>query len=506
VDGSGKIAVSLAPLQFAVWKAAAPLAALEKGPGVSIMTLTEGTTLQFPLQEKDGHTFPVRQEIRAEVTGSDGVAEVTFTMTRASRPGQSELLGTDDAAPYRVFWRPPADLAPGEELSFVATVDDLRGHRAAARVGGIKLAAGTPVFGQKGALVPSFREMPPAVVSVSSGAALTLSARAEGTGSIEYQWLHNGAEIPGATNPVYAVAHASAAYAGEYRLLAHNPAGTAISAATTVAVSAAGRIEKHAAFPSRQVAAREIDVWLPPGYDENLAERYPVLYMHDGQNIFDPTTSYGGNSWEIDRAMCRLIQSGKTRGAIIVGIWNTGMGRFPEYMPRKAALGDSVSLYVGGPSMPAKAINSDAYLKYLVEELKPFIDHAYRTKPDAPNTLIMGSSMGGLISAYAMAEYPAVFGGAGCVSTHLPAGDGAMVDYLAKHLPAPGANRWYFDYGTATLDALYEPFQQRADAVMKAAGYTEGRDWVTRKFPGAEHSEKSWRERVEIPLSFLLGL
>jgi predicted alpha/beta superfamily hydrolase len=117
----------------------------------------------------------------------------------------------------------------------------------------------------------------------------------------------------------------------------------------------------------------------------------------------------------------------------------------------------------------------------------------------------MGSSMGGLISAYAVAEYPAVFGRAGCVSTHLPAGDGAMIDYLAKHLPAPGANRWYFDYGTATLDALYEPFQQRADAVMKAAGYTEGLDWITRKFPGAEHSEKSWRERVEIPLTFLLA-
>ena len=80
-----------------------------------------------------------------------------------------------------------------------------------------------------------------------------------------------------------------------------------------------------------------------------------------------------------------------------------------------------------------------------------------------------------------------------------------MIRYLAQHLPKPGANKFYFDYGTLTLDALYEPYQLKLDAVMRAAGYTAGRDWVTRKFPGAEHSEKSWRERVDIPLKFLLG-
>ena len=110
-----------------------------------------------------------------------------------------------------------------------------------------------------------------------------------------------------------------------------------------------------------------------------------------------------------------------------------------------------------------------------------------------------------LISAYALCEYPEVFGGAGCVSTHWPTGDGAVIGYLAQHLPKPGAHKFWFDYGTATLDALYEPFQQRADAVMKVAGYTEGRDWITRKFEGAEHSEKSWRARVDQPLAFLLG-
>jgi predicted alpha/beta superfamily hydrolase len=154
--------------------------------------------------------------------------------------------------------------------------------------------------------------------------------------------------------------------------------------------------------------------------------------------------------------------------------------------------------------MPTAGISSDAYLKFIVTEVKPFIDRTYRTQPDAAHTSVMGSSMGGLISVYAICEYPQVFGGAGCVSTHFPAGNGAVIDYLARSLPKPGANKFWFDYGTKTLDALYEPFQQRADAVMTAAGYTAGRDWITRKFEGAEHSEKSWRERVELPLEFLL--
>jgi glycosidase/predicted alpha/beta superfamily hydrolase len=505
-DAHGQVAVSLAPLQFAVWAATAPLTPTAQGPAVAITAPAGGAELKFPLREKDGHAFPVRQEIHAEVTGGDGVAEVTFTLTRASRPGQAELLGTDDAAPYRVFWRPPADLAPGEELAFTATVDDLRGHRTAARAGGIKVAAGTPAFGQKGALTPVLKETPPPNLTVAGGAALTLAVRAEGTGSFEYQWLHDGAEIAWATGATYSVPQVSAAYAGEYRVLVHNPAGTSISPPTLVTVTGAGRVEKQVSFLSRFVAPREIDVWLPPGYDENPAERYPVIYMHDGQNLFDPTISYGGRSWEVDRAMCRLIQAGKTRGAIIVGIWNTGATRAAEYMPQKAVATGEVQLAPGMPALPASAIQSDAYLKFLVGELKPYIDRTYRTQPEAVHTSIMGSSMGGLISAYAIAEYPDVFGGAGCVSTHWPAGDGIAIDYFAKHLPRPGRHRLYFDFGTATLDAGYEPYQQRMDAALRAAGYTENKDWTTRKFPGAEHSEKSWRARVEIPFLFLLGM
>ena len=505
-DAAGAVRVTLAPLQFAVWRAAAMQPAPSGPPQIALVNPAGGATLGFTTREVDGLIFPSRREIRAEVSGGDSVAEVTFAMARASRPGQFELLGTDDAPPYRVFWEPPPDLAPGEELEFIATANDLRGHCAVAHIGGIKVAASTISFGIHGAKTPRFIHPAPAAVTVPAGAALTLSVQADGTGPFEYQWLRDGEAIAGATAATYSATQAGAVNAGEYRVLVHNLAGTSISSATTGSVTAAGRIERHPAFPSRFVAPREVDVWLPPGQEANSGQHYPVIYMQDGQNIFDPAIGFGGGSWEVDRALCRLQQAGKTRGAIIVGVWNTGLGRFPEYMPRKAANGDQLTILPGSPPLPTASIQSDAYLKFLVTELKPFIDRTYCTQPDTAHTFIMGSSMGALISAYAMAEYPETFGGAACISTHWPAGDGAVIDYLAKHLPAPGAHKFYFDYGTETLDASYEPFQQRMDAVMKSAGYTEGRDWVTQKFPGAEHSEKSWRQRVEVPLQFLLGL
>ncbi|MBI2517305.1 MAG: hypothetical protein HYV95_10360 [Opitutae bacterium] len=504
-DAAGTVRVTLAPLQFALWRAEAALPVPATAPQIALVTPAAGAALTFNSREVDNIVFPSRREIRAEVTGNDGLAEVTFALTRSSRPGQYELLGTDDAAPYRVLWTPPADLAPGEEISFVATVNDLRGHRTAARVDHVTIAPGKAVFGIPGSQTPRLTASAPASVTVAAGAPLSLSAQAEGTGPLEYQWLHDGENIPGATAATYTVPEAAAAHAGQYRVLVHNLAGTTLGSETTVTVTGAGRIVKHPSFPSQFIAARNVDVWLPPGYDANSGERYPVVYLHDGQNIFDPATSYGGVPWSVDTAMLRLIAAGKTRGAIIVGVWNNGEQRLAEYMPRKAVTGDTLLLYPGGPTLATHTIKSDGYLEFLVRELKPFIDRTYRTLPDREHTSVMGSSMGGLISAYALLEYPDVFGGAGCVSTHWPVGEGCVVDYIAKHLPAPGTHKIYYDFGTATLDALYEPFQLRVDALMRAAGYTAGRDWLTKKFPGAEHSEKSWRVRVDQPLEFLLA-
>ena len=265
-----------------------------------------------------------------------------------------------------------------------------------------------------------------------------------------------------------------------------------------------GTVKRHENFNSKYVDPRHVDVWLPPGYEQNSAARFPVIYMHDGQNLFDPKTSYTGIDWGVDETLTRLIAAGKTRAAIVVGVWNTPK-RALEYMPQQAATGAGVRFLKDAPELPREQIISDNYLKFLVEELKPFIDATYRTLPGRADTFIMGSSMGGLISAYAMSQYPEVFGGAGCLSTHWVAGDGAVIAYLKQHLPDARTHKFYFDYGTETLDASYEPYQQKMDAVMRQAGYHAGKNWVTRKFVGAEHAEKAWRARVDIPLTFLLG-
>jgi predicted alpha/beta superfamily hydrolase len=255
-------------------------------------------------------------------------------------------------------------------------------------------------------------------------------------------------------------------------------------------------------FPSQFVSARNVDVWLPPSYAQNPGKRFPVLYMHDGQNLFDSATSYGKIPWGVDKAMMRLAKRGSTREAIIVGVWNTPK-RYAEYMPQKAVPNGSLA-GLGYIRATEGTIVSDAYLKFLVTELKPFIDSTYRTLPDRASTFVMGSSMGGLISAYALCEYPNVFGGAACVSTHFPAGNGIVIEYLKTHLPDPKTHKIYFDYGTKTLDSLYEPYQKTMDAAMKQAGYTKNKNWVTKKFTGAEHSENSWSKRVDMPLTFLL--
>lgn len=264
-----------------------------------------------------------------------------------------------------------------------------------------------------------------------------------------------------------------------------------------------GRLIRHVGFPSHHVPARPVDVWLPPGYDG--ARPYPVLYMHDGQNLFDPALAYGGVTWGVAEAMAQLVAAGIVPPTIIVGVWNAGERRWQEYLPQRpfaTPAGQRVLANIDPEKMPG-APCSDAYLRFLVTEVKPFINQTYATQPERENTFIMGSSMGGLISLYALCEYPDQFAGAGCVSTHWPAVDGVLPELL-KLLPASGRHRLYFDFGTEELDAQYEPFQQQADALVAAAGYIQGQDWVTHKFPGANHSEQAWQQRVHIPLTFLL--
>ncbi|QRN84018.1 alpha/beta hydrolase [Chloroflexota bacterium] len=262
-----------------------------------------------------------------------------------------------------------------------------------------------------------------------------------------------------------------------------------------------GTLYRYENFPSQHISPRNVDVWFPNGY-ANSKDGLPVIYMHDGQNLFDPSLAFGGVDWSVDEVISSLIDANRIPPVIVVGIWNTA-DRWEEYMPQKPMEQSSIIRthfreYSSGDPI------SDHYLNFLVDELKPFIDSTYPSLNDRQHTFIMGSSMGALVSLYALETYPLVFGGAACISTHWLAGMSPLVDSLGENLPTPGKHRFYFDYGTLTLDEGYEPYQQRMDEHLENAGYSRGKDWLTYKFEGAAHDEYSWKKRLYIPLEFLL--
>lgn len=281
----------------------------------------------------------------------------------------------------------------------------------------------------------------------------------------------------------------------------------------------AGSIVRHSNFPSSFVASRNVDVWLPDGY--STSKKYAVLYMQDGQMLFDRTITWNKLAWDVDDVATKLLQEGKLNNFIVVGIWNNGEKRHHEYFPQKAFESLSVieKTMISEQLMAAKRTqtyfepNSDNYLRFLVKELKPFIDSAYATLPSRVHTFIAGSSMGGLISMYAICEYPKVFGGAACISTHWPGIfstnnnpiPNAFLKYLQNNLPNPATHRIYFDCGDATLDSLYPPLQKKVDMVMIMKQYNN-KNWITSYFTGGvAHSEKDWNFRLHHPLLFLLG-
>jgi len=241
-------------------------------------------------------------------------------------------------------------------------------------------------------------------------------------------------------------------------------------------------------FSSSYVDSRDIFVWLPPSYHRQQDKRYPVIYMHDGQNLFDPKSSYSGVDWGVDERMTDLIASGTIHEAIVVGIANTPK-RIPEYIPLVDTL-------------------ADQYLKFIVKEVKPYIDAQYRSAPNKKNTFIMGSSAGGLISMYGIALYPNIFGGAACVSTHWPAYNffhsGGLAQFIRDNPLSPTEHRIYFSYGTKGLDALYEPGQQEIDQIFTSLGFLQPKNWLSLKFDGHDHNEQSWSDQLHEPLTFLL--
>jgi hypothetical protein len=268
---------------------------------------------------------------------------------------------------------------------------------------------------------------------------------------------------------------------------------------------------------------RPVAVWLPPGYERERSRRCRVLYMHDGQNLFDSRTAFGGVPWGVDEALAALIALGDVPSTIIVAVGNTAQ-RWYEYAPESAlrALPADVRAAADAEFPLAGAdLAAEAYVRFLADELKPQIDQRFRTLPTRADTFVMGSSMGGLASLYALCRRPEVFGGAACLSTHWPvtriagihdnpgappmiALAAAVLGWFDASLPRAGAHRFYFDHGTQGLDRLYAPYQSRMDAIGAGKGYRAGNDWLAHSVSGADHNEAAWNARLPVALRFLL--
>ena len=269
-----------------------------------------------------------------------------------------------------------------------------------------------------------------------------------------------------------------------------------------------GTLEFHKNFPSGYVTPRTVSVWLPEGY--RAGEECCVLYMHDGQMLFDSTTTWNRQEWKVDEVLGRLIAEGSVKRTIVVGIDNTPE-RLRELLPGK------IQSYMDEDDIedPAYALG-DSYLKFVTEEVKPFIDSLYRPLTDREDTFIAGSSMGGLISLYALCEYPEVFGGAACLSSHISiaylkdftddsdAAADAFLRYVSDMMPDRETTRLYMDYGKAGYDAAYGPYQERMDSLFLSRGWDDDH-YRSLAFEGHDHNETCWASRLEIPITFLLG-
>lgn len=285
----------------------------------------------------------------------------------------------------------------------------------------------------------------------------------------------------------------------------------------TVMTPSVGTIDTYPAFNSDFVATRRISVWLPEQYHSLKAQnqRFAVLYMHDGQMLFDASVTWNQQEWGVDETAQALIDKLSVIPFIVVGIDNGGDDlRYVEYMPQKPfeALPKTIQNQIYTRQEHDNKIQSDAYLRFIVEELKPFIDTQYATITTPENTFVAGASMGGLISWYAVAEYPDVFGGCLCFSTHFPGGYdlqdftvfNTFSTYMANHLPINGSHRLWFAYGDQTLDQYYPPFHEALQEQFTKWGADSDRVSI-QFFAGDDHSETSWQKQFPLALPQILA-
>lgn len=228
------------------------------------------------------------------------------------------------------------------------------------------------------------------------------------------------------------------------------------------------------------IKPRKVLVWLPPSYNEKKNKRYPVLYLHDGQNVFNPKTSFLGIDWQVDEVADSLIRHNLIKEIIIVAIYNTP-DRSQEY---------------------SDSPKGNLYLEFLVKKLKPLIDQKYRTLSDRENTAIMGSSMGGLISFLAAWKYPEIFSMAGCLSPAFIYNHGRSIELVQKYKGPKPDIKIYIDNGGVGLEEKLQPGCDRMIKALKEKGFREGTDFTWYRDLKATHNEAAWAKRVWRPLTF----
>jgi len=293
------------------------------------------------------------------------------------------------------------------------------------------------------------------------------------------------------------------------------PANAGVQWDTISGFSSGTLLRLDSAHATPWLSARPLDIWLPRTYDGK--RKHAVLYMYDAQMLFDAKVTWNHQEWRVDEVLDSLIAAKTILPTIVVGLHNGGMMRNFEYFPQKpfntlkgkfsdSTMADIAMRYGSDSTFP---VQSDKYLQYMVEGVKPLVDSTFAVYTDKSATAVAGSSMGGLMSMYAIGEYPEVFGTALCMSTHWPGGfapneeiPNAFEAYVAEYLRPERVGKIYFDYGTETLDGMYEPFQNQINEVLLNNGFESEKNWTTQKFPGAAHDEKSWAKRLHIPFTF----
>jgi predicted alpha/beta superfamily hydrolase len=246
---------------------------------------------------------------------------------------------------------------------------------------------------------------------------------------------------------------------------------------------------KHDRFPSRFLRnKRDLIVYLPPGYDQQPQRHFPVLYLHDGQNLFDGSTSFiPGMDWHVGQTADQCIQDGRVEPLIIVGIYNAGKQRLGEYTPTRAPK-------LGGG-------RANRYAKFLLEEVKPFVSSQYRSKQDTENTGIGGSSLGGLVSLYLGLRQPEIFGKIAALSPSVWWNERVILRF-ASTAPVQPLPRIWLDIGTREGPRIVDDVERFRD-VLIGKGWQQERNLHYQRVEGAEHNEAAWAARVGPFLQFL---